>query len=651
VPSTLARGHASTHVRTDRSVVFGSHAARASRASKHGDLVANNELNRRRQNRRIFLLGGAKLGLVGVLISRLYYLQVIEADKYRTMSDQNRINSQLLPPTRGQILDRRGIPIALNTPAYRVELVAENSTDTLTTLRRLQTILPIAEDDLQEIQAKQHHQRSFLPITIAEDISWGDLTRIELNLPDLEGISVKENKKRSYPFGGIASHLLGYVAKPAPDDATDSPVLMLPEMRVGKGGLEKFYDENLRGTPGLLHQEVNASGRVVRELDRQESSQGVDLKCSVDIRLQEFAYQRLASQLSASAVVVDVLTGEILTMASVPGFDPSLFFHGIDVANWKDLTSDTYRPLTNKATTGQYAPGSTFKPITALSILKKGIDPTERVMCPGQYRLGNATFHCWKKGGHGYVDMIGAIQHSCDVYFYEMSRRVGVDAIAEMARQFGLGRKTEIDLPEEQPGLIPTTDWKKGALGESWRDGETLVAAIGQGFVLATPLQLALMTAQIANGGYRLAPSLTADRKPMVPTRLGIDPAWLSIVTEGMNRVTNDKKGTAYAARISLAGMEMAGKTGTSQVRRISKDERRTGVVKNDDLPWPRRDHALFIAYAPVSHPRFSCAVVVEHGGGGSAVAAPIARDILVECQTRFAQAASNNRPLGGKQP
>lgn len=461
---------------------------------------------------------------------------------------------------------------------------------------------------------------------------------------------MKEDKKRSYPFGGITSHLLGYVARPVPKEVNDSPVLMLPEIRNGKGGLEKFYDEDLRGKPALLHQEVNASGRAIRELDRQESIQGANLKSSIDIGLQEFTYQRLASQLSGAAVVVDVLTGEILTMASVPGFDPSLFFHGIDAANWKDLTSGLYRTLTNKATTGQYAPGSPFKPITALSILKKGIDPTERVMCPGQYRLGNATFHCWKRGGHGYVDMIGAIQHSCDVYFYEMSRRVGVNAIAEMAGKFGLGRKTDIDLPEEQPGLIPTMDWKKGTQGEPWRDGETLITAIGQGFVLTSPLQLAMMTAQIANGGYRLAPTLMADYQPSPLTPIGIDPAWLSIVTEGMSRVTNDKKGTAYSARISQVGMEMAGKTGTTQVRRISKDERRAGVVENDALPWSRRNHALFIAYAPVSSPRFACAVVVEHGGGGSAIAAPIARDILVECQTRFAP-TSNNHPLSGNQP
>lgn len=590
--------------------------------------------------RRVALLGAAKMALIGGLVGRMYYLQIAENAKYQALSDKNRISLRVLPPQRGVLLDRNGVPIASNTPAYRLEIIAEQSEDVTDVLKHLQELTPLTEQQAAKLQARLKQQRPFLPVTIIEDLSWDDIAKVELNLPDLTGVSVQTEQKRNYPYGGIASHITGYVAAPSEEDIDANPLLATPGLRNGKAGLEKQYEENLQGSAGVIQQEVNAGGRIVRELDRREGTAGTDIRTTLDIGLQAFAHQRLASQLSGAAVVLDVQTGGILAMASVPGYDPTAFYRGIGADYWRDLTSDILQPLANKAISGQYAPGSTFKPMTALAVLKAGTDPSAEVVCSGVYTLGNAKFHCWKKGGHGRVSMASAIQHSCDVYFYEMARRTGIDAIAEMAKNFGLGQASGVDLPSERAGLIPSTGWKRSALGSPWQQGETLVAAIGQGFVLATPLQLALMAAQLANGGRRIQPHFVPPLEGLgTSTELGVDPRWLAVVTEGMKRVTNDRQGTAYAARIEIPGMEMAGKSGTSQVRRISLAERIKGVIKNEDLPWPRRDHALFIAFAPIDAPKYACAVVVEHGGGGSAVAAPIARDILVECQKRAGSA------------
>jgi len=581
-------------------------------------------------------MAGGQLALLGGLVSRMYYLQVVERDKYQALSDKNRINLRVLPPRRGLVLDRYGTPIADNTPTYRVEITAEQAADVDDVLQHLTELTPLTEGQAARVATKLKHQRPFIPVVVVEELSMEDISKVELNLPDLLGVSVQMDEKRDYPYGGIASHILGYVASPSEEDVANNPSLATPGLRNGKAGLEKQYEELLLGEAGTAQEEVNASGRVMRQLGRQEAKSGSNLTTTLDVRLQSFAHQRLVSQLSGAAVVLDVESGAILAMASAPGYDPSAFYHGISADYWRRLTSDEFQPLTNKAISGQYAPGSTFKPITALAILKAGIDPAAEVMCSGVYTLGNAKFHCWKKGGHGRVSMVSAIQHSCDVYFYEMARRIGIDAVAEMAKRFGLGQITGVDLPSERSGLIPSTGWKRAALGAPWQQGETLVSAIGQGYVLATPLQLATMAAQLANGGRRITPYFVLPQEGQQANgEIGIDPRWLEIVTGGMNLVTNDRQGTAFAARIDIPGMEMAGKSGTSQVRRISLAERRAGVIKNEDLPWSRRDHALFIAFAPVAAPKYACAVVVEHGGGGSAVAAPIARDILVDCQTK----------------
>ena len=630
--------------------------------------------------RRALLLGGVQAGLIGALTARMYYLQVLEAERYKVLAEENRINLRLLPPPRGRVLDRYGMPIALNDHNYRVVVVAEQTPDLDTTLDLLAQLIPVSEADRTRVWKERRRNRAFVPITVKENLDWDQVARIEVNAPDLPGISIEVGQMREYPFGGSASHVLGYVAAVSERDLTGDPLLELPGFRIGKSGVERQYDELLRGAAGNSQVEVNAVGRIIRELARDEGQPGLDLHTTLDIGLQQFVQQRLTSELSASAVVIDVRSGEILAMGSTPTYDPSAFSRGLTAGEWQALVNDPLHPLTNKAIAGQYAPGSTFKMVVALAAQEAGIGPDYSVYCPGHMSLGNARFHCWKKEGHGRLSMIEGIKHSCDVYFYDLARKVGIDGIAAMARKLGLGHVDGIDLPGERPGTIPDTAWKEATIGESWYPGETLVAGIGQGFITATPLQLAVMVARLANGGHEVIPHVlregpadpvedwpilsdtdpaTVDPASIEPAAgptvglasspfppLGIPEQHLRVVLEGMNRVSNDPRGTAYRARIETPGMELGGKTGTAQVRRITMAERLTGVKKNEDLPWNQRDHALFVAFAPVAAPRFAISVVVEHGGGGSKVAAPIARDILIEAQTRWRERALARQQL-----
>ena len=602
--------------------------------------------------RRAAILAGTKAVLFGALAARMYYLQVVEADRYALLAEENRINLRLLPPPRGRILDRFGLPLATNDQNFRVVVVAEQTDDLEGTLQALGRLLPIDVLNHDRIRKEVGKKRAFVPITVQEDLDWPVVARIEVNAPDLPGISIEAEQSRNYPFGGGAAHVLGYVGAVSEAELTGDPLLELPGFRVGKSGVEKQYDMALRGSAGNSQVEVNAVGRVIRELSRDDGKPGQDLYTSLDMPLQSFVQQRLAAELSGSAVVIDVMTGEILAMGSTPTFDPTLFDRGLTSAEWQSLIGDKFRPLSNKTLGGQYAPGSTFKVMVALAAQASGIGPDHTVFCPGFTTLGNARFHCWKKEGHGQLNMVGGLRHSCDVYFYDLARRTGIDAIAEMARRFGLGRPVGLDLPGERPGVIPDRAWKEAFLGDIWHPGETLVAGIGQGFIQTTPLQLAVMCARIANGGYAVEPHVQrqgefmglpahpeADANgpvelPPFPS-LGLVPEHLGIVIEGMNEVSNDPRGTAYRVRIEAPGMEMAAKTGTSQVRRITMSERLAGVRKNEDLPWEQRDHALFIGFAPVQSPRYAVAVVIEHGGGGSKIAGPIARDILLEAQLR----------------
>ncbi len=603
--------------------------------------------------RRAALLGGAKVLMLSTLVGRMYQLQIVESDRYEVLARENRISIRLLEPLRGRILDRFGVPLAENDQNYSVEIVPEQAGNLPQVLAELSRFVPLSDDDREKIIGEAKNKRAFVPITVTDNLSWLQVAGIEVNAPDLPGVGIEVRQRRRYTQGGITAHVIGYVAAPAESDLTGDPILQLPGFRIGKNGIERQYEELLRGKHGTKEVEVNAVGRIIRDdLKRNPEVPGQDVVLSIDGNLQQFVQQRLTSELSASAVVIDVHNGDVLALGSTPAYDPSMFTRGLTSLEWQRLTADPLRPLSNKAIGGEYAPGSTFKMIVALAALRAGVDPGHRVHCPGVYAVGNTRFHCWKKGGHGSLNMYNALKYSCDVFFYDTSRRVGIDAIAKMSREFGLGQATGVDIPGERRGLIPDTDWKRATFGEPWYPGETPSAGIGQGFITTTPLQLAVMTARMASG-RAVAPRLRreaiagadATTVPEAP-KLDIPEAHFEIIREGMRRVTNDQGGTAYRVRIAEPGMEMAGKTGTAQVRRITLSEHLTGVKKNEDLPWEKRDHALFVCFAPVTAPQYALSVVVEHGGGGSKVAGPIAHDIMLETQQRDPSRGGTGRDL-----
>ena len=605
-------------------------------------------------SRRAAMLAGGKAVLLSALAGRMYYLQVVEADRYRTLADENRINFRLLPPPRGRIVDRFGVPVADNQENYRILLVPEQAHDVAETLARLGRILPISENETKKMLREIGRKRRFVPVTLRENLNWEDVARIEVNTPDLPGISIDVGQRRNYPTPYAMAHILGYVAAVSEGETGNDPLLQLPGFRIGKSGIEKVYDLSLRGSSGSQQVEVNAYGRVIRELTRTEGQPGSRLQLTIDSGLQSKILERLDGE-SASAVVMDVHNGDVLAMVSSPGFDPNAFNRGLSVDEWKALAGNEKSPLINKTVGGQYSPGSTFKMVVALAALEKGaITADTHIFCNGKVRLGNATFHCWKRRGHGSLDVSGAIAQSCDVFFYEAAKRTGIERIGEMARRFGMGSKLGIDLPNEKSGLVPTDAWKRGATGTPWQKGETLITGIGQGYLLTTPLQLAVMASRLVNGGIAVVPHLTRmtagidsqrGQPPTPPESLGIVPEHLALVRKAMETVVNERFGTAFRSRIKNPEQRMGGKTGTVQVRRISKQERVTGVLKNHQLPWKQRDHALFVAYAPIQAPRYAISVVVEHGGGGSSVAAPIARDILQEAQNRNSAGPGESYP------
>ena len=605
--------------------------------------------------RRAFLIGGGQAALLSGLAGRLYYLQVVQSDRYRMLADENRISLRLLAPPRGQILDRDGRILATNQQNYRVLLIPEQTKvpgeDLQVSLDRtlddLARLIPISEYQRERIVREIGRKRKFVPVTVVENLTWEEFSRVNVRSPDLPGVVPDVGETRFYPQGQSLAHLVGYVAPVSENDGADDPLLTLPGFRVGRSGIEQLRDLALRGKAGTSHVEVNAHGRVIRELERNEGQPGADVMLTVDADLQRIATERLGDE-SAGAMVMDIRSGDILALASTPGFDPNAFNYGLAQDDWDRLVTDTRKPLMNKAISGQYPPGSTFKVIVALAALEAGIvNPGHRVFCNGEVELGNHTFHCWKRGGHGDMAMTSAIEQSCDVYFYDIARRTGIDRISEMARRFGLGTAVDLGLGIERSGLMPTREWKLARTGESWQLGETLITGIGQGFVLTTPAQLAVMTAQIANGGFRVEPRLLRPAEPqdaeMVDGAAQIDPdqdprsleistASLAVVQGAMDAVVNSPRGTAFRARIQQRGLEMAGKTGTSQVRRITEADREEGRGIAE-TPWAERDHAIFVGYAPTSAPRYTVAVVVEHGGSGASMAAPIARDILLEAQ------------------
>jgi penicillin-binding protein 2 len=599
-------------------------------------------------SRRAVLIGGAQVGLFALLASRVYYLDVVEGEKYRTLAEENRVNLRLLAPPRGQILDRTGAPLALNQQNFRVVLLPEQVDDVDQLLDKIGTYIDVTDADRKRIAHDLRVTDNLNAIVVKDNLTRDQMDVIAVHSVDLPGTDIDVGEVRSYVYGAVTSHVLGYVGTVSPndvkdaDDDDDPDMLTIPGFRIGKNGIEKQYDGDLRGEAGDVQMEVNAHGSVVRELARNDPEPGKDLTLSIDIGLQQYVQQRLIRELGAAVVVMDVESGAVCALVSQPGFDPNLFTYGISQEAWQSLNQDEHSPLMNKAITGTYAPGSVIKPIVAMAGLESGeLDPASRVFCPGSYSLGTYVFHCWKHGGHGHVNMREAIAGSCDTYFYDLGHRIGIDRISATMKRFGMGQKLGIDLPHERAGFVPSRTWKIATRHQNWQQGETLVAAIGQGYVLATPVQLAVMAARIANGGKAVVPHLVqaVGGKPVEIAKassLGFDPKHIAMVHDAMSAVVNEGIGTAYASRITTPGMEMAGKTGTAQVRRISQSEREEGVTANDALPWKERDHALFAGFAPVGSPRFAISVVLEHGGSGGHAAAPIGRDILLECQRRF---------------
>lgn len=622
-------------------------------------------LNRDGDRQRIFsrraaILAGGKLALLSTLVGRMYYLQVVESDRFQMMAEENRINLRLLAPSRGQIVDRFGVPLAVNQQNYQVLVKSENTPDIGETLNRLGQLLPLSADERARILDEVARKRKFVPVLVREFLDWEDVARIEVNAPDLPGVIIDVGDRRYYPQGEVASHILGYVGAAAAKHQTGDPLLQLPGFRIGRSGVERTFDLALRGRAGSSQIEVNALGRVIRELGRREGQPGQTLVLTFDSALQQSAMTALEGQ-TGSVVVLDVNTGATMVQASTPSFDPNTFTNGLSEREWRTLADDERAPLRNKAIAGEYAPGSTFKMMVALAALEAGlIDSDTSFYCSGSITLGDGKFHCWKRQGHGHTNLDKGISQSCDVYFYEVSRRVGIDRIAAMAKRFGLGQQLDLDIPGSRPGMVPTKAWKRAIIGQPWVHGETLISAIGQGFVLATPLQLATMTARLANGGKAVTPFIARDvmgedklsgRSEAPPADMGINQHHLKLVRNAMGLVTNTRRGTAYRARIMVPGMAMAGKTGTSQVRRITRAERAAGIIKNEQLPWKRRDHALFVGFAPVEAPRYAVSVVVEHGGGGSSVAAPIARDVMVETLKRDPAGQAPGADVAGSQP
>ena len=595
-------------------------------------------------SRRAAILVGGKAALLSALIGRMYYLQVIEADRYQLMAEENRINLRLLTPSRGQIFDRFGVPLAINQQNYQVLIKSENNPDIEKTLTHLGRLIPLSAFDRKRILKDVSRKKKFVPVLVREYLEWEDVARIEVNAPDLPGITIESGSLRFYPQGESAFHALGYVGAVSPKHKTGDRLLELPGFKVGLSGVEQTFDLALRGKAGSSQLEVNALGRVIRELDRKEGKTGQNIVLTIDTSLQKQAMKALEGK-TGSIVVLDVHTGATMVQASSPSFDPNNFTNGLSENEWKELSEDERAPLRNKAIAGEYAPGSTFKMIVALAALEAGIiNKNTSFFCSGSLTLGDGKFHCWKKHGHGLTNLKKGIAQSCDVYFYELSRRVGIDRIAIMAKRFGLGQNLDLDIPGSRPGLIPNKAWKKAAIGKSWVRGETLLAAIGQGFVLTTPMQLATMVARLANGGKAITPFVARDiisrnkiisRTDLPASDMGLNPNHLRMVLKSMEAVINNQWGTAYRARIMVPGMGMGGKTGTSQVRRITQAERDSGIIKNEQLPWKRRDHALFVGFAPIVSPRYAISVVIEHGGGGSKIAAPIARDIMVDTLNR----------------
>lgn len=595
--------------------------------------------------RRTFLLGGFSVAGLTALSARLAYLQTLQTSRYRSLSAQNQFNLRLIPPPRGVIKDRNGIVLAGNRPSFRLLVIRDETKDLDTTLDEVAMLLPATKDRRRTLLREINQSPRFVPVAVATDLTWEEFARVNLHAPQLPGVLADVNEARFYPFGGAFAHVVGYVGKVTDRDIDKArkahngdvdPILMHPGFRVGKQGIEQALDERLRGVPGVQRVEVDSSGRQVGEdRDNGEAPKpGAEVILTLDADIQMRALEVFGEE-SGAAVVMDVHNGDILCLASSPSFDPNAFVGGIGSKLYAAYSQYDHKPLLDKALTGTYPAGSTFKTMVALAALESGISPHKTRSCGGAWRFGNHVFHCDKASGHGTVDMHRAIVTSCDVFFYQTALDVGPDMIAATARKFGINQIFDIGIGNQKKGTLPDRAWKKRAFrrpeDQVWYPGETPSFGIGQGALAVNPLQLCVMTARLANGKKALNPRLIKsiggrEQPPgSAAPDLPISPEHINIIRSAMADVANDVSGTAYrAAQLGLGPIKMAGKTGTAQAHSITSGSRSTL-----HLDWERRDHAWFIAFAPYDAPRYAITVLVEHGGWGAGAAAPRAREIM----------------------
>ncbi len=590
-------------------------------------------------NRRIFILTAAKVIIFGGIISRLFFLQVKQNDKYLTLSDKNRIREWKLAPVRGEFTDFFGNIIAGNFEAYELHIVPEEVEDFRYTIYRIKELLKLSDNQFKKIIKKKNEIKAWETLVVSNNLSWQDFSKINNHLYDLNGVKPVISISREYPYKDFYTHILGYVSKANENDIISNEKIkdkFVPELKVGKIGLEKSFENQLIGSNSIERYEVNAYGRRINQLAFQQGDNGETIKLTVDTKVQKLAYE-LLDEKAGSICVMDIYTGAIIAMHSSPSFDPNLFVFGIGQDDWQLIRNNPLKPLVNKSIAGNYSPGSTIKPIVALSALENGImNKNFTVKCEGKTEMYGQTYHCWKKEGHGFVSLKNAMKQSCDSYFYEIARRLGVDRLSETAKKFGLGKNVFQGLFfNEKDGLIPNTEWKKNALGQNWLLGETIITGIGQGYIQTTPIQLCLMTAQIANGGYKIYPKLVINNNDETKYEnkfmpLIKNPKNLKLIQEAMFSSTNEIMGTSYKSRIDNPKYQFAGKTGTAQVKRITEEERELDL-KTFEIPYEQRDHALYIAYGPYINPRYALSIVIEHGGSGGTVAAPLAKRLFKE--------------------
>ena len=619
-------------------------------------------------NRRMFIIGTAKFIVFTGIIVRLFSLQIKENKKYLTLSDKNRLREWRLPPVRGEFLDYFGNVIAGNVKVYQLHVVPEEVENFRYLMLRLKEILSLDSSEFKKILKQKNRQKSWETLIISKNLTWEQFTKVNYFLHDLTGAKPVLSVSRNYPFNENYTHVLGYVSEASEKDILNNEMIKkrhVPGLKVGKTGLEKTLENELIGTNGIQRYEVNAYGKRISQLDHTDGVNGNTIKLTIDTEVQKLCSE-LLKNVAGSISVMDIYTGEVIAMQSSPSFDPNLFLFGINHDDWQLIRNNPLKPLVNKTLTGLYSPGSTFKPMVALSALENGIiDENFKVRCKGKIEMYGQTYHCWKKKGHGVVNLKSAMKQSCDSYFYEISRKLGVDRLKETSIKFGLGEKVlNNNFSNEKKGLIPDTKWKKDNLGKGWVIGETLITGIGQGYTQTTPLQLCQMTAQLANGGFKIYPKIIVEedmktaeqirvimnerRKNFNKENDGLEDAKdllgflnkteheplfkdaknINLIRESMFASTNEVRGTSYSSRIEDPKYQFAGKTGTSQVKRITKEDRELDL-KTSEIPYNDRDHALYIAFGHYNNPRYALSVVVEHGGSGSSTAAPIAKKLF----------------------